>query len=329
MQKKRLGNTDLDISVIGCGTWAIGGGNWDYGWGSQDDKDSIAAIRQAVASGINWIDTAAVYGLGHSEEVVARALEDMDRSERPYLFTKCSLTWNAKGHISHSLKADSLKQEVEDSLRRLRIEAIYLYQIHWPSQSPSGPAPDLEEGWSTLVELQRAGKVRYIGVSNFDEKQLERAGAIAPVSSLQPPYSMLMRDIEGKTLPYCQFNNIGVLAYSPMHSGLLSGAMTRERIAVLPANDWRAKKSTQFREPALTRNLQLVELLRNIGSYHGRSPGEVAIAWVLVHPTVTGAIVGFRRPEQVDGVIGAGEFRLTESEAAEIDDQLPPSSPRP
>jgi aryl-alcohol dehydrogenase-like predicted oxidoreductase len=224
--------------------------------------------------------------------------------------------------MSHSLKAESIKREVEASLRRLRIETIDLYQIHWPSRTP-GHAPDIEEGWSTLVELKKEGKVRCLGVSNFDVELLERIRPIAPVDSLQPPYSMIMRSVEEEILPYCQEHNIGVIIYSPMQSGLLSGTMTRERIASLPRNDWRASKSPEFQEPNLTRNLELVEFLRGVGERHGRSPGEVAIAWTLRHPAVTGAIVGGRRPSQVDGFLGAMEFRLTPAEIAEIEGHLP------
>jgi aryl-alcohol dehydrogenase-like predicted oxidoreductase len=325
VERKRLGSTNIQITPIGFGTWALGGGDWAVGWGDQDDAESIAAIRRAVDLGINWIDTAAVYGLGHAEEVVSRALEGMPATSRPYIFTKCSLVWDKKRRISHSLKANSIKREVENSLRRLRVEAIDLYQIHWPTFSP-GPAPDIEEGWSTLVDLQKEGKVRYTGVSNFDVEQLERIRAIAPVDSLQPPYSMIARGIEAEILPYCLKHNIGVIIYSPLQSGLLSGAMTRERIASLPRNDWRASKSPDFQEPNLTRNLELVEFLREVGERYERSPAEVAISWTLRHPAVTGAIVGGRRPSQVNGFIGAMEFRLTDAGMAEIEAHLPQST---
>jgi aryl-alcohol dehydrogenase-like predicted oxidoreductase len=322
VETKELGSTGFHLTPIGFGTWALGGGDWAFGWGEQDDAESIAAIRRAVDSGINWIDTAAVYGLGRAEEVISKALEDIPPSSRPYVFTKCSLVWDSKNRLSHSLKADSIKREVEDSLRRLRVETIDLYQIHWPSRTP-GLAPDIEEGWSTLVELKREGKVRYLGVSNFDVEQLERIRPIAPVDSLQPPYSMIMRCVEDEILPYCREHKIGVIIYSPMQSGLLSGKMTRERIASLPQNDWRASKSPEFQEPNLTRNLELVDFLRGVGERHGRSPAEVAIAWTLRHPAVTGAIVGGRRPSQVDGFLGAMEYRLTPAEIAELDEHLP------
>jgi aryl-alcohol dehydrogenase-like predicted oxidoreductase len=289
----------------------MGGSGWRFSWGSQDDKDSIAAIRKALESGINWIDTAAAYGLGHSEEVVARALEDLPR--RPYVFTKCSRVWDERRELSGSLKADSLRRECEASLRRLKVDAVDLYQIHWPL-----PDEDIEEGWTTLAKLKQEGKVRYIGLSNFNVDQMKRAQAIAPITSLQPPYSLLAREVEREILPYCAAQNIGVIVYSPMGSGLLSGAMTRERAAALPDNDWRSR-DPNFQEPKLPRNLQLVELLRSIGKRHGRAPGEVAIAWTLRHPAVTGAIVGVRSPEQVLGVIGAAEFQLSSEEVGEIE----------
>jgi aryl-alcohol dehydrogenase-like predicted oxidoreductase len=313
MQTRQLGRTDLQITSIGFGAWAIGGGGWAFSWGDQDDRESVSAIRKAVSLGINWIDTAAVYGLGHSEEIVGQALQDIPSSERPYVFTKSERTWDEQGKIVPSLKADSIKREVEGSLRRLQVDVIDLYQIHWPQ-----PDEDIEEGWSAMAELQKAGKVRWIGVSNFNVNQLQRAEAIAPIASLQPPYSLLKREIEQDVLPFCQAHNIGVIVYSPMQSGLLSGRMTAERIAAMPENDWR-RNNPFFKEPQLSRNLELVETLREIGNRHGRSPGEVAIAWTLNNPAVTAAIVGARNPEQVEGVIGAGDFRLTPEEVAEIE----------
>ncbi len=311
MQTKRLGKSDLLITPIGFGSWAVGGGGWQFGWGSQDDAASIAAIHRALDLGMNWIDTAAVYGLGHSEEIVSKAVAGL--SEQPYIFTKCSLVWDSEGTITHSLKRDSIRKEVEGSLRRLRVETIDLYQIHWPD-----PDPEIEEGWTTLAELKREGKVRCIGVSNFDVVQMKRAQAIAPIDSLQPPYSLVHPEVEDEILPFCAANDIGVIVYSPMMSGLLSGRMTRERIANFPDDDWRSK-SQDFQEPRLSRNLALAELLRKIGSRHGRSAGEVAIAWTLRLPAVTGTIVGGRGPEQVEGIIGAGTFRLSEAEIAEIE----------
>jgi aryl-alcohol dehydrogenase-like predicted oxidoreductase len=311
METRPFGMTGMEITPIGFGAWAIGGGNWEYGWGSQDDQQSIAAIHRALDLGINWIDTAAVYGLGHSEEMVARALDGM--SQRPYVFTKCSMIWNDQREVGHSLKRDSLRRELEASLRRLRVDVIDLYQVHWPS-----PDPEIEEGWATLAEFKREGKVRHIGVSNFNVEQLQRAGAIAPVETLQPPYSLLERDAEAEILPYAREHNVGVIVYSPMASGLLTGAMTRERVAAMPQDDWR-KHDAEFQEPRLSQNLELVERLRVIGERHGRSPGEVAIAWALHNPAVTAAIVGSRSPAQTEGVIGAGAFRLTADEVRAIE----------
>jgi len=311
MQTKKLGSSDMHITPIGIGAWAIGGGGWAFGWGPQDDNDSIAAIHAALDRGINWIDTAAVYGLGHSEEVVARALKN--RSPKPYVFTKCARVWNERGEIGKSLKADSIRLEVEASLRRLQVDVIDLYQIHWPE-----PDEEIEEGWSTMAELKREGKVRHIGVSNFNASQMRRAQAIAPIASLQPPYSLVSPEIEESVLPYALANDIGVIVYSPMKSGLLSGTMTRERIAALPVDDFR-RRVPNFQEPLLSKNLKLAELLRGIGERHGRTAGEVAIAWTLRHPAVTAAIVGMRSADQVDGVIGAADFRLSPQELAEIE----------
>jgi aryl-alcohol dehydrogenase-like predicted oxidoreductase len=326
MERRRLGNSSLEITPIGFGAWAIGGGDWVFGWGPQDDAESQAAIERAVDLGINWIDTAAVYGLGHSEKIVARALASMPASRRPYVFTKCSLVWDETGRVSHSLKAVSVRREIEDSLRRLKVDAIDLYQIHWPSFPPGRPAPDVEEAWSVLADARREGLLRFIGVSNFGVAELERIAAIAPVTSLQPPYSMLMRGIERDVLPWCERHGVGVLAYSPMQSGLLAGTMTRERVAALPDNDWR-RNSPEFKEPRLSRNLALVETLRAIGARHGRGPGELAIAWTLREPVLTAAIVGARRPSQVEGVVGAASFRLSEAELSEIEAALPESAP--
>lgn len=311
MQTKRFGKTDLLLTPLGFGSWAVGGGGWQFGWGAQNDMESIAAIRRALDLGMNWIDTAAVYGLGHSEEIVGKAIEG--RSERPYIFTKCSMVWDDSGNISHSLKGDSIRGELENSLRRLRLDAVDLYQIHWPD-----PEADIEEGWSTVAELKREGKVRHIGVSNFNVSQLKRAMAIAPVDSLQPPYSLVHPQVDGEILPFCEANGIGVIVYSPMMSGLLTGRMTRQRIANLPEDDWR-KSNAEFQEPRLSRNLKLVEVLKTMGARHGRSAGEVAIAWTLRLPAVTAAIVGGRRPDQVEGIVGAAEFRLSEAELSEIE----------
>ncbi|MHB1021172.1 MAG: aldo/keto reductase [Acidobacteriaceae bacterium] len=308
MQTRQLGNSDLYITPIGFGAWAIGGGDWQFSWGHQEDSDSISAIHRAIDLGMNWIDTAAVYGLGHSEEIVGKALKGM--SSKPYVFTKCELTWNENREIIRSMK--EIRREVEDSLRRLDVDVIDLYQIHWPF-----PEEDIEEGWATMADLQKQGKVRWIGVSNFNVAQLKRALAIAPVTSLQPPYSLINNAAETEILPYCEQQGIGVINYSPMQSGLLTGSMTPERIAGLPADDWR-RNNKDFQEPRLSRNLKLVALLTEIGKRHGRSSGEAAIAWTLRLPAITGAIVGGRNARQVEGVIGAGTFRLTPEEIAEI-----------
>ncbi len=311
-QTRQLGNSDMYLTAIGFGAWAIGGGDWEYAWGAQDDSDSVAAIQRALDLGINWIDTAAVYGLGHSEEVVARAL--VGSSRKPFIFTKCSMVWDENHQIHRSLKRDSIRKEMEASLRRLRVDCVDLYQIHWPD-----PEMDIEEGWETLVKLQEEGKTRYIGVSNFSVAQMERVAKIAPITSLQPPYSMLNRSVEREILPYCEQHNVGVINYSPMVSGLLTGAMTAERVAAFPKDDWR-RNNVRFKEPQLSRNLKLVELLREIGRPHGRSPGEVAIAWTLHKTAVTAAIVGARNPKQVEGIVGAATFRLQPDEMARIED---------
>jgi aryl-alcohol dehydrogenase-like predicted oxidoreductase len=317
LQKVRFGKTGLEITPVGFGAWAIGGTGWRGAWGHQDDDEAVGAIRRAIELGINWVDTAAVYGLGHSEELVARALKGVADADRPYVFTKSSLRWDENGNVINSLNWDSVKRECEESLRRLRTDVIDLYQIHWPN-----PDEDVEEGWSAMAELKEEGKVRHIGVSNFDVSQMERANAIAPVETLQPPYNMLNRDVEEKILPYCGDNDIGVIVYSPMRSGLLTGKMTLGRIQNMPSDDWR-RGADDFQEPKLSRNLELVEKLREIGERHGKSPAEVAIAWTLRHPGVTAAIVGGRRPDQVDGIIGAAEFRLSEDEIEEIETAIP------
>ena len=311
MNTKRLGNSDLFITPIGFGAWAIGGSGWEFGWGAQADCDSLAAIHAALDAGVNWIDTAAVYGLGHSEEVVARALQGMRK--RPYVFTKCSMTWDERRQIGHSLKAESIRRECEASLRRLRVDAIDLYQIHWPD-----PDEEIEEGWAMLAALKKEGKVRHIGVSNFNVEQMKRAQAIAPITSLQPRYSLIHREVEAEILPFVAQENIGVIAYSPMASGLLTGSMTRERIANLTDDDWR-KRHPDFQEPKLHRNLMLVRLLRTIGKTRGFTPAEVAIAWVLHNPAVTAAIVGARRPDQVRGVLGAADFQFNPQEIEEVE----------
>ncbi len=311
---RTLGNSDLQLSPIGFGAWAIGGGDWQYSWGAQDDMDSVTAIHRALDLGINWIDTAAIYGLGHSEEVVGRAVKSS--SHKPYIFTKCSMRWHKDRSIYNSLKADSLVEEVEASLTRLGVETIDLYQIHWPN-----PDGEIEEGWEALSRLREQGKLRWIGVSNFSVDQMKRAQKIAPITSLQPPYSMLRRAIEAEILPFAQENGIGVINYSPMLSGMLAGKMSAERVAAFPADDWR-RRNAEFSEPNLSRNLRLVELLREIGSGHGVSPGVVAVAWTLHHPAITAAIVGGRSARQVEETADALRFRLSEDEYARICNSL-------
>ncbi|MGL4461444.1 MAG: aldo/keto reductase [Planctomycetia bacterium] len=303
MERRALGGSDLRITPIGFGAWAIGGSGWKFAWGAQDDADSIAAIREALDLGINWIDTAAVYGLGHSEEVVAAALAGM--SDKPYVFTKCGRLYDpAADAIVKCLKAESIRAECEASLKRLKVDALDLYQMHWPE-----PDEDVEEGWTEMVRLRDAGKVRWIGVSNFSVDQLRRVTAIEPPVSLQPPYSLIRPEIEQDVLPYCGANGVGVLAYSPMGSGLLTGAMTAERVAALPADDWR-RNSMFFKEPRLSHHLRLAEELKTIGAKYRCSAGEVAVAWTLRRPEVTAAIVGARRTGQLAEIVGAAAVRL-------------------
>jgi len=314
MELRQLGNSDLRISPIGIGAWAMGGGGWSGSMGPQDDSDSIPAIHAALDHGMNWIDTAALYGLGHSEEIVALALSG--RSNRPYVFTKCERVWDDQGRIGASLKASSVRRECEASLRRLKSEVIDLYQIHWPE-----PDEDIEEGWTELFRLKEEGKVSYIGVSNFSVSQMKRAQAIGSITSLQPPYSIVTRDVEKEILPHAQQTQIGVIVYSPMSAGLLTGEMTKERVAGFMPEDWR-RNLPNFQEPLLSRNLELVEVLREIGQRHSKAPGEVAIAWTLANPAVTGAIVGFRSTKQVAGIVGAATFRLSSAELDEIANRL-------
>jgi aryl-alcohol dehydrogenase-like predicted oxidoreductase len=312
MNTRKLGNSDLHISPIGFGAWAAGG-DWQFGWGTQDDRQSIAAIHRALELGINWIDTAPAYGLGHSEEVVARALQEWNGA-RPHVFTKCGMIWDEKGKISYLLRAASVRRECEASLRRLKVDVIDLYQMHWPADD----LPETIEGWTTMAELKKEGKVRWIGVSNCSVEELQKLQSIAPITSLQPPYSLIRRDVESAQLPWCQRAGVGVMVYSPMGSGLLTGATTRERLAKLPKTDWRTQNA-EFQEPKLSEHLKVTDRLREVGQRHGRSPGEVAIAWTLRHPAVTGAIVGARNPGQIDGFIGAANFRLTEGEIAGVE----------
>ena len=314
MQFRKLGWTDLKFSVIGFGAWAIGGGGWKFSWGPQDDQQSIEAIKRGIELGINWIDTAAVYGLGHSEEVVGKVLKELP--EKPYVATKCSLVWDEEGNISNRLRKKSVERELDASLKRLGVEVIDLYQIHWPI-----PDEEIEEGWETIAGFVRSGKVRYAGVSNFNVEQMKRAQAIHPIASLQPPYSMLKRDVEKEILPYCGANNIGVVAYSPMQKGLLTGKMTPERISSCAPDDHR-RGDVMFQEPQLSINLELVDKLRPIAERHGQSVGGVAIAWVLRRPELTAAIVGARSAAQIEETVKAGDFSLPEEDIHKIDAYL-------
>lgn len=315
MQTRQLGYTDLHLTTIGFGAWAVGG-PWEWGWGPQDDDESIAAIRHALDLGINWIDTAPAYGLGHSEEVVGRAIRG--RRDKVIIATKCGLAWDdpSTRSVLNRLKAWSVRREAENSLRRLGVDVIDLYQIHWPD-----PDEDVEEGWAEIARLVQEGKVRYVGVSNFSVSQIRRAQAIHPVASLQPPYHMLERDVEKELLPFCAANRIGAVAYSPMASGLLTGKLTRERIAALPADDWR-RQSDRFQEPQLSANLALLERLRPIADRRGRSLGQLAVAWVLRRPELTSAIVGSRRASQIAEIAPAAGWALTAEDIAEIDAAL-------
>ncbi len=311
LKATQLGNTGLEITRVGFGAWAIGGGGWEFGWGPQEDEESIEAIERALELGVNWIDTAAAYGFGHSERVVGRALEGLD--ERPYVFTKASLLEGPGRRVVHSLKRDSILREAHASLERLGIDAIDLYQIHWPI-----PEEDIEQGWAAFAELKEQGLVRHIGVSNFDVEQLRRIQSLAPVETLQPPYSLVDREVEEEILPFAEREGIGVIVYSPMGSGLLTGRMTRERIANLPDDDWR-KHDARFQEPQLSRHLALVERLEAVAERHDTTPGAVAVAWTLHNPAVHGAIVGFRRPDQVDPIIAAASLEFSDHDLAGIE----------
>jgi aryl-alcohol dehydrogenase-like predicted oxidoreductase len=314
METRKLGNSDMQVTPAGYGAWAVGGGGWQFGWGPQDDNDSIAAIHRSLELGVNWIDTAAVYGLGHSEEVVARALK-LWTGQRPHIFTKCGMRWDQNGRVTKVHKPDSIREECNDSLRRLQVDVIDLYQIHWP---PEDNGPSLEESWRTMAALQKEGKVRWIGVSNYDVSQLQRCEKIAPVTSLQPPYSLIRRQIEKEILPHCERAGIGVIVYSPMASGLLTGAMSRERVANFAPDDWR-RNNPEFREPKLSQNLALVERLKKVAARYKTVPGAIAIAWTLRLSAVTGAIVGARNAKQAEEVMRAAEITLTPQDIAEIE----------
>ncbi|HET7025285.1 MAG TPA: aldo/keto reductase [Gemmatimonadales bacterium] len=315
-----LGTTGMEITRVGLGAWAIGGGDWQFGWGRQDDNDSVAAIRHAVARGINWIDTAAVYGLGHSEDVVARALKGLPAAERPFVFTKCGMVWDEadRSRAPQRLASPaSIRKELDGSLRRLGVERIDLYQLHWP---PEDGTP-LDEYWGAMLELKREGKIRAAGLSNHKADQLVAAEKLGHVDSLQPPFSAVRRDVAERELPWCAEHRTGVIVYSPMLSGLLSGAFTRERAAALPKNDWRSR-AVNFQGEALERNLALVDTLRTVAARHDTGVGSVAIAWTLAWRGVTGAIVGARNPAQVDGWLEAGSLELTPADLQEIGDAI-------
>jgi aryl-alcohol dehydrogenase-like predicted oxidoreductase len=311
LKTTELGGTGMEITRLGFGAWAIGGGGWQFGWGPQQDDESVAAIQRALELGVNWIDTAAAYGFGRSEEVVGRALAGV--TDRPYVFTKCSLVDDGTRHVRNVLKRDSVLREAEGSLKRLGVDAIDLYQIHRPN-----PEPDIEEGWSALAELKEQGLVRHIGVSNFSVSQLRRIQGIAPVETLQPPYSLIDRDVEGELLPYAERAGTGVIVYSPMGSGLLTGGITRERLAAMPDDDWR-KTAPAFTEPKLSENLALADRLKKVADRYDTVPGSVAAAWTLRNPAVDGAITGFRRPDRVDPIVAAANLQLTEDDIAEIE----------
>lgn len=311
LRPTQLGSTGIEITRVGFGAWALGGGGFEWSWGSQDDDESIAAIHRALGLGVNWIDTAAHYGFGHSEEVVGRALVGLD--ERPYVFTKGGQPEGPNGTTLHNLQRDSLRRELEGSLARLGLDAVDLYQIHWPI-----PDEEIEEGWAALAEFREEGLAHHVGVSNFDVEQLRRAQGIAPVETLQPQYSLVGREVEDEILPFAEREGIGVIVYSPMASGLLTGAMTRERVEELPDDDWR-RRNQRFQEPELSRHLELVERLRTFAERHGTTPGAVAVAWTLHNPAVNGAIVGFRRPDQVDPIVTAANLELSEADVSVIE----------
>jgi len=316
MNKKLLGNSDISITEIGFGAWAIGGNGWAFGWGTQNDNDSIKALEKAFELGINWIDTAAIYGLGHSEKIISQFLSS-HKNNPPYIFTKCGLVWDEKKNISRVIKPESIRKECENSLRRLNIDCIDLYQIHWATDDDG----EIPYAWEMMTKLKGEGKVRWTGVCNFNVEQIKLAETVSPVTSLQPIYNIVKRDIEKEILPYCIEKNIGVIAYSPMMSGLLTGKMTRERIANLPDDDWR-KRNAEFKEPKLTLNLELVEFLKQIGKKYNASAGELAIAWTLKNDAVTGAIVGARNAKQVEEIINAAEINLLHSDISEIENFL-------
>ncbi len=313
MQKRQLGTTDMELTTVGLGTWAIGG-PWEYGWGPQDDNEAVGAILEALDQGINWIDTAPAYGLGHSEELVGRALRQT--RHKPYIATKCGILWNEKKERVVHLKRDSVRKECHDSLRRLGVERIDLYQMHWPD-----PEPDIEEAWEEMARLVKEGKVRYIGVSNYSVQQMERVAKIHPITSLQPPYSMLRRDAEKELLGYCAKHKMGVVAYSPMQRGLLTGKFGPERLAALAPDDHR-RRAPEFQEPQFSATLELVEGLKKIAERNGRTVAQLAVSWVLRRPEVTAAIVGARRPGQIAETAPASDWNLGKKDIEEIEKLL-------
>ncbi|MCS7057245.1 MAG: aldo/keto reductase [Thermoflexales bacterium] len=320
MQTRRLGYTDLHLSAIGLGAWAMGGSGWKFSWGAQDDRDSIATIHRAVELGINWIDTAPVYGLGHSEEVVGRALKQLGAHRRPIIATKCGRKWDAAGVPYADLHPNSIRAEIDASLRRLGVEVIDLYQMHWPQ-----PDEMIEEAWGAMADGVRAGKIRYIGVCNYNVAQMKRLQPIHPIASLQPPYSMLVRGVEAETLAFCAANNIGVVCYSPMQKGILTDKFSRAWVEQLPDDDHRKQFDERFKEPQLSRNLALVEQLKPIAHRSGHTVAQLAVAWVLRRPEVTSAIVGARKPSQIEETVAAGDWNLSPQEIAEIDALLTPA----
>ena len=323
MRTRQLGNSDLHLTTVGFGAWAIGGGDWAFGWGPQDDQQSVRAIHRALDLGVNWIDTAAIYGLGHSEEVVARALEG--RSD-VIVATKCGLRWRDNGSVYGCLEAHSVREEVEASLRRLRVEVIDLYQVHWPN-----PDAQIEEGWAVMSELVKEGKIRHAGVSNFSVEQMRRAQAIHPIASLQPPYSMIDRAVEPEVLPFCAEHGVGVVAYSPLQCGLLTGAFDQQRLGRLAKGDWR-RKNQCFKQPMFSRIMELVKRLRPVADASDQSLARLAIAWVLRRDEVTAAIVGARNPAQIEETAPAGDWEPGPEELAELDailEQVAVPQPRP
>ena len=313
---RRLGLTDMELTTVGFGAWAIGGGDWVFGWGPQDDEQSIATIRHAVGRGINWIDTAAVYGLGHSEDVVRRALQDIPAAERPYIFTKCGLVWDEADRMApprQILRPESIRRECEASLRRLGVERIDLYQFHWPDETGT----EIEDSWAEMIRLVDDGKIRAAGVSNFDVTLLAHCEALRHVDSLQPPFSLIRRQAAEREISWCASHGTGVIVYSPMQSGLLTDRFSEERAKALPKEDWR-HRSSDFHRPKLRRNLALRDGLRPIAGRHGTTVAQIAIAWTLRWTGVTAAIVGARSPEQVDGWIDAGAIELTQEDLDEI-----------